>query len=338
MNLEATCQRLYDTYVVRGSHGDSDYFRLIKELLKYKDQQDPVVEQYRSRAYQHIEDEIISNSDVPCSEISFGTSGWRGVLGKDIFVGSVKSVTNGIVELYYSLESSPELAQHLGVSSLEEARRRGCLVGFDNRFGGDILAQAVCDVLIDHGFQVYFCGETTTGVLSAALLELDGAFSVNLTPSHNPLEYGGYKFNAADAGPAASELTSLITKYSRQIASDGVLRAPDAELRRGELQSIDSFSLWQKVVNSNEEYHGIDYSQLIEKASAAKHVKIVVDSVHGASRLHIERLFGKASDNVSMLRGGADVSFGGIAPEPSSVNMAGVGEELRCSDSQLRVG
>ena len=338
MNLEATCQRLYDTYVVRGNHGDSDYFRLIKELLKYKDQQDPVVDQYRSRVYQHIEDEIISNSDMPRSEISFGTSGWRGVLGKDIFVGSVKSVTNGIVELYYSLGSSPELAQHLGVSSLEEARRRGCLVGFDNRFGGDILAQAVCDVLVEHGFQVYFCGETTTGVLSAALLELDAAFSVNLTPSHNPLEYGGYKFNAADAGPAASELTTLITKYSRQIVSEGVLRAPDADLRRGELQSVDSFSLWQKMVNSNEEYHGIDYSQLIEKASAAEHLKIVVDSVHGASRLHIERLFGKAFVSVTMLRGGADVSFGGIAPEPSSVNMVGVGEELRRSDSQLRVG
>jgi len=338
MNVQETCKRLYTHHVIPENHADSDYFRLIRSLLELKDQQDPVVDEYIARVYQLVEEEMITNSDLPRSEISFGTSGWRGVLGKDIFVASVKSVTNGIVELYYSLEHSPELAQHLGVSSLEEARRRGCLVGFDNRFGGNILGQAVCDVLVKHGFKVYFCGETTTGVLSAALLELDGAFSINLTPSHNPLEYGGYKFNAADAGPAASELTTLITKYSRQIISAGALRVPDAALKPGELESIDSFSLWQQMVNNNKKYHGIDYPHLIDKASAARHLQIVVDSVHGASRLHIERLFGVASAHVTMLRGEADVSFGGIAPEPSSANMAGVGEELRRTDSQLRIG
>ena len=55
------------------------------------------------------------------------------------------------------------------------------------------------------------------GVLSAAVLEFQAAFSINLTPSHNPLEYGGYKFNAADAGPAASEITERITANAREL-------------------------------------------------------------------------------------------------------------------------
>ena len=42
------------------------------------------------------------------------------------------------------------------------------------------------------------------------------AFSINLTPSHNPLEYGGYKYNAADAGPAATILTERITANARR--------------------------------------------------------------------------------------------------------------------------
>ena len=80
-----------------------------------------------------------------------------------------------------------------------------------------MMCRAVAGFLVDCGFTVYYCGETTTGVLSASLLELQAAFSVNLTPSHNPLEYGGYKYNAADGGPAAAELTRLITQYSREI-------------------------------------------------------------------------------------------------------------------------
>ena len=39
-----------------------------------------------------------------------------------------------------------------------------------------------------------------------------------------------------------------------------------------------------------------------------------------------------------MLRGEPDVSFGGIAPEPSSANMQGVVEELAASDKQYKIG
>jgi phosphomannomutase len=77
-------------------------------------------------------------------------------------------------------------------------------------------------VLLAAGFVVHYAGESTTGALSAAVLELGAAFSVNLTPSHNPLEYGGYKYNAADAGPAATVLTERITANARRLMDDEV--------------------------------------------------------------------------------------------------------------------
>ncbi len=113
--------------------------------------------------------------------------------------------------MYQAVDDEAELGPLLGVTSLDEARKRGCILGFDNRFGGELLACQVVSVLTSNGFTVHYAGESTTGVLSVAVLEYNAAFSINLTPSHNPLEYGGYKFNAADAGPAPSEITERIT-------------------------------------------------------------------------------------------------------------------------------
>ncbi len=339
MSLEKTCTDLYNLHVTAGKHQSADYFALIKALIAIKDgRDDSTVERYIEKAYRLVADEIENNTQKPRAEVNFGTSGWRGILGKDIFTKSVLSVTAAIVRLYGSMDSNTELSEILGVSDLEEARKRGCLVGHDNRFGGEIMCRAVAAFLTDCGFTVYYCGETTTGVLSASLLELQAAFSVNLTPSHNPLEYGGYKYNAADGGPAAAELTRLITQYSREIIGSGTLPEISEKPQPGELIDTDSLALWQAHVVKNRNKHGIDYEGLCSRAAKMDDLVIVVDSVHGASRLHIRRLLGAAAGSLVMLRGEPDVSFGGIAPEPSSVNMQGVVATLAASDKKFKIG
>ena len=328
-------ERLHAIYIVQNSHRGSDYFGLIRELLRIRES-DPSVQSSIDQVYRLIEDEIITNQGVPTNRINFGTSGWRGILGKDVFLKSVRCVTEAIVDLYRMADSEPHLHQFLGVSSLQEARERGCLVGWDNRFGGDILGRCVTDTLREQGFKVYFCQETTTGVLSAALLELQAAFSVNLTPSHNPLDYGGYKFNAADGGPAASELTTIITQKSRErvdgLSEEGHKQPP------GTLVETDSFALWQRLVDHNRDTHRLDYRMLLDQVAAHRDMDIVIDSVHGASRLHIERLLGPAAVNLVHLRGDSDVTFGGIAPEPSSENMSRVTQRLKDSSKKLKIG
>ena len=88
----------------------------------------------------------------------------------------------------------------------------------------------------------------------------------------------------------------------------------------------------------NRNKHGIDYEGLCSRAAKMDDLVIVVDSVHGASRLHIHRLLGTAAGSLVMLRGEPDVSFGGIAPEPSSVNMQGVVAELAASEKKYKIG
>jgi len=350
-SIIAEARVLCDQYIVPGDHARSDYFGLVRELVARRNLfvagapsrlawQDEI-----DRVYALLDDELRTNRGRPAAPVKFGTSGWRGILGKDLFVKSVARVTRAIIRLYESLdEEGPdsELAAALGVGSLEEAQRRGCVVGFDNRFGGELLAGRVMDMLTAHGFRVHYAGESTTGVLSAAVLGRGAAFSINLTPSHNPLEYGGFKYNAADGGPAAPILTDRITGYARAIidADDPGDGEPGSAGGAASLiEPFDALAEWQKLVRGHRDEHGLDYDLMVERFHRAKDVVVAVDCVHGASRNHIRSLFGDlASDRLIMLRDRPDFTFGGIAPEPSAANLQPVVETLRQRPEPLKIG
>jgi phosphomannomutase len=344
MSISAKAQQIFSSLDM-SDHSKNDYFRVIKECLHRRIRDGIAWQEYIDKAYTFLLEEILTNAGRPETPVKFGTSGWRGLLGKDIFVRSISFVTAAIVDLYAAVDHEPELVPLLGVHSFAEAKRRGCVVGFDNRFAGEVLAGAVIDVLARAGFTIHYAGESTTGVLSAAVLELEAAFSINLTPSHNPLEYGGFKYNAADAGPAASELTSRITKSAGEIINRGASpmvvldKAPQLPRNRIDIHHFDALSSWKKLVRKNTGKHGLDYDDIIRRFEKNEDVVVVIDSVHGASRLHIADLFNQTRSNrLVQLRAQKDVTFGGVAPEPSSVNMKGVVETLEKRAERMKLG
>jgi phosphomannomutase len=219
------------------------------------------------------------------------------------------------------------------------------VLGFDNRFGGPQLAAAVAAVLAASGFRVHYAGESTTGVLSAALLSLGGAFSINLTPSHNPLEYGGYKFNAADAGPASSLVTARITAAAHRLQEQGY-QPPSLPSSIDEVMAphngitpFDSFAVWQQFLLAGKTGHGLDLAAAVASLARRDDMLVVVDCVHGASRLHVHRFFaGCDQKQLLVVREGTDVTFGGVAPEPSSANLRLVNDTLHQSSARFKLG
>jgi phosphomannomutase len=334
---------LFAEHLVPNNHAASDYFGLIKKLVGLKNSVPQGSPDFRlasdaiAKAYGLVEDEIRTNTNPPAKELSFGTSGWRGIIGKDFSLHSVALVTQAIVAMYRSLDQDNSLAAALGVRSFSEAQQRGAVVGFDNRFGGSLLAQRVIEVLTSNGIFVHYAHEATTGTLSAAVLILKAAFSINLTPSHNPLEYAGFKFNAADGGPAASEVTSRITENGRQLIAGGKapVLAPDTAL----VKECDALACWQELIARGASLHGLDYPGIMAAFHGASDCVVAVDCVHGASRVHMRSLFGdKPSDRLILLRDQADPTFGGVAPEPSSQNMQQVQATLRQRPEPLKLG
>ncbi len=345
MSISARVKKIFIDRLKQGAHKDNDYFSVIREFVDFRKSEGSDWQQYIDTLYSMLLGEIVGNTRPPQTVVKFGTSGWRGILGKDIHCQSVSAVTEAIVELYTTLDTAQELTPFLGVETLEEAQERGCVVGFDNRFGGEMLAITVVGVLTSAGFNVHYAGESTTGVLSASVMEIGAAFSVNLTPSHNPLEYGGYKYNAADAGPAASELTSIITTNARRIITEGfapitaIEKKTSHPLKGDTVQVFDSLEVWKDLVRKNRTIHGLDYDNIIENFKKRKDCAVVIDSVHGASRLHVSRLFDDIdSPRLVHLRGEEDVTFGGVAPEPSSKNMQGVVEALASRQEEFKIG
>ena len=329
-------------------HGTStsdapDYFVTIKQLVKLRDDHSAKSQSFLAfqeqidKVYDQVRLQIINNNREPLQPISFGTSGWRGIIGSEIFVKTVEVVTRSIIDMYSVCDQNPPLKEALGVQSLAEAQKKGCVLGFDNRFGNEILANHIVAVLTSHGFVVHYAGESTTGALSAAVLELEAAFSINLTPSHNPLQYSGFKFNAADAGPAAPVITDWITQRANDLLGQPSL---DLALAQTELcHPCEALHFWKSLVRKGTSLHGLDYDSIMNRFDQRQDVAVVVDCVHGASRVHVDQLFaGLKTPRLQFLRKQADPTFGGIAPEPSTANLTLLREKLATITEPLKFG
>lgn len=342
-----TIKSLVEQYLVENSPAESDYLGLIRKLVEMRAEkkEDKAVQGALEKAYLLLEKEIIANALVPLKPVSFGTSGWRGKLGKDFFVKSVCQVAQAVIETVKEADSNNQLAKALGVDSFTSAQGRGCVLGYDNRFAADLLADQVGRILVANGIRVYFCGETTTGVLSSCVLQKKAAFSINLTPSHNPLEYSGFKFNGADAGPASTLVTDRITSHAlRIVASEKNLAAP-VIISRQELLAhplvteLDSLKCWQDHLDQNHHSHGLNLQNVRAGFYATKDLVVAVDCIHGASRSHIGRIFaGGENDRLIILRAEKDVTFGGVSPEPSGENLKSIRSLLAGRPEPLKIG
>lgn len=343
MSLKQSALQFKKKYLADNSHANSNYFGLIKKLIQLRNNFQKEHSSYifwqaqLQEIYQLVRDEILNTIIPPVSPVKFGTSGWRGIIGKDINLLSISQVTEAIVDLYATDKSAISFWQALGVNSKDEARERGCILGYDNRFGNELLARRISDILTSNGFKVYFAGESTTGTLSATLLELKAAFSINLTPSHNPLEFGGCKFNAADGGPAATILTDRITTRAREIIKTGMaikINKNDA-LKR----DVSALDYWFSLVRKNQKKHKLAYDQIIADFMERDDLIVILDAVHGASRVHLQKIFKDFhSKRLSFLRTEADPTFGGIAPEPSVANLQLIESKLANYQSPLKIG
>ena len=351
MNIAKKIEQIEQKYIVANNDEKSQYLAAIRQFVGERGQaQNAGDHQQWQAAIDHIyallADELKNRRGEPKSPIAFGTSGWRGILGKDIFCRSVAVVTAAILAMYKEAETREDLQKALAVDSFADMQRRGCVLGFDNRFGGPLLALSAANVLSANGVKIFYAGEATTGALSASVLIHKAAFSINLTPSHNPMEYGGFKFNAADAGPAAPILTDTITRlageFIRQQAVPFISQDIDLQKPLDTLSGIvreDALDSWQQLVRRGASLHGIDYDALLAGFAHSKDLLVCVDAVHGASRNYIARLLNNPpGDRLILLRGTADPTFEGIAPEPSSANMQLVMHTLADRNDALKVG
>ncbi|MDO5142170.1 MAG: phospho-sugar mutase [Eubacteriales bacterium] len=150
------------------------------------------------RAIEGDNEEIESRFFAP---LSFGTAGLRGVLGMGLY--RMNRFTVG--------QAAQGLA-NLIVSNGKEAMERGVAIAYDSRhFSAEFAAQSAC-ILAANGIKALLFDELRpTPELSFAIRHYGCIAGINITASHNPKEYNGYKVyweDGAQLPPAEADVVA----------------------------------------------------------------------------------------------------------------------------------
>ena len=139
------------------------------------------------------------------SFMTFGTAGLRSTMNMGI--GCMNRFTVAV-----TTRALAALVKKCG------GEKRGVVIAYDSRLNSEVFARVSALVLATEGVKAYiFDGIRPTPELSFAVRELGTLAGINITASHNPKEYNGYKAyweDGAQIGPEQAEAVSHeIAKY-----------------------------------------------------------------------------------------------------------------------------
>jgi phosphomannomutase len=279
----------------------------------------------------------LARESQAATTVVFGTSGWREAIGEGFTVENVHKVARGII----AMMKTDEFLKTNGYAGFDQVRKAGVLILRDNRYMGDEFMAAAMRELAAENISIHDAGECPTGVGSAILTELKAAGSINFTPSHNPMEYAGIKFNPADGGPADVNLTSLIESYSNALMKPGAAFERATADFRPLRKMVDAASMFTAFVDGKSKVFDLKALRAWLKANASG-LFIAVDNMHGSSRGYIQSLLGpdalgtlESAGSIRFYNTEEDFSFHGVKPEPNARNQAILIEELRRSGRKL---
>lgn len=137
--------------------------------------------------------------DAFFQELAFGTGGLRGVLGAGtnrMNIHTVGKATQGIADY---------IKNEVGLDG-------SVAICFDSRINSRLFAQTVASVLAANGIKSHIYSRLEpTPALSFATRYLGCAIGINVTASHNPSAYNGYKVYGPDGCQITDEIADAIT-------------------------------------------------------------------------------------------------------------------------------
>ncbi|THB75183.1 MAG: phosphomannomutase/phosphoglucomutase [Gammaproteobacteria bacterium] len=129
---------------------------------------------------------------------------------------------------------SPTIARLIGKAIGSEAADKGqtaVVVGRDGRLSGPLLMDALIDGLKSTGRMVINIGQVPTPVMYFATYSLGTGAGVELTGSHNPSNYNGFKIMLGGKTLSGVEIQGLLTRIQNEdfVEGDGHVREQDIE-------------------------------------------------------------------------------------------------------------
>ncbi len=229
--------------------------------------------------------------------VAFGTSGHRGTSLEGSFnEDHILAISQAIAEYRQGEGTSGPLFLGMDTHALSEAAQATAV---------EVFAANGVEVCIQQGM-----GYTPTPVISHAILQYNQgrtaglADGVVITPSHNPPDDGGFKYNPPNGGPADTGTTRVIQDRANEMLADGlraVQRMPFERALRSE--SVREYDYVTPYVDDLE-------SVVDMEAIAASGLRIGVDPMGGAAVAYWEPIVERYGLNVTVVNPYVDPTFG----------------------------
>ncbi|MDY3820024.1 MAG: phospho-sugar mutase [Bacteroidaceae bacterium] len=158
--------------------------------------------------------------DAFYQNLEFGTGGLRGIMGAG---------TNRMNKYIVGM-ATQGFANYL-LKAFPKGKQLSVVVGHDCRNNGRLFAETVAAIFSANGIKVYlFEGLRPTPEVSFAIRHLGAQAGVNVTASHNPKEYNGYKAYWEDGAQVLAPHDKGIIDEVNQVRIEDVKSEPVPEL------------------------------------------------------------------------------------------------------------
>ena len=206
--------------------------------------------------------------DEPGTMVAFGTSGHRGSSFKRSFnEAHILAICQAVAEVRAADKIAGPLFIGMDTHALSEPALRTAM---------EVFAANGVELRADKEF-----GFTPTPVISHAILGWNRsnaakADGIVITPSHNPPEDGGIKYNPPEGGPASPEITKRIATRANELIAGG-----NRDVKRVSLEKALSAPT-TKLTDYITPYVS-DLGNVVDmKAIAAANIKVGVDPMGGS--------------------------------------------------------
>ena len=221
----------------------------------------------------------------------------RGMVGKDLTPDVVREIGRGY----------GTMMRNLG--------KRHVTVGRDNRLSSKDFRDAIVDGILSTGIDVTDCGLIPTPLLYFSLFHLPVDGGVQITGSHNPPEFNGFKLGVGKTTIHGKEI-----QHVREIIESGKLSQG-----KGTLKEYDIITPYLEMVKS--------------KIKLNKKLKVVIDGGNGTSGLIAPKLLRDLGCEVTELYCNLDGNFPNHFPDPTVVkNLTDLIKKVKDEKADVGIG
>ena len=247
-----------------------DYKELYREWLE-----NPYFDENTKAELREIEQDEKEIKERFYKELEFGTAGLRGIIGAG---------TNRM-NIYTVRKTTQGLANYIAAVN---GQAKGVAIAYDSRRMSPEFAKEAALCLAANGVKAYiFETLRPTPELSFAVRELGCIAGINITASHNPPEYNGYKVYWGDGAQITPPHDSGIMAEVQKVGDYNEVKTMDEEAAK----AAGLFIVIGKEID--DAYMEALKSQVIHAdaiKAMAKELKIVYSPLHGTGNIPARRV------------------------------------------------